>query len=102
MWPMAIGIIDMSCVFFCQYMTALTPSTGETENRPKVTLSAVAKYVSTLSSNTALILDMLVILRKLQKSLLHLTGGKKLTSLITTHWKHNRKKYVTFICNDPN
>jgi hypothetical protein len=50
-------------------MTALTPSTYESENRPKVTLSAVALYVSTLSSNTVLILNMLVILRKLKKFL---------------------------------
>jgi len=70
-------------------MTALKPSTCESENRPKVTLSAVAPYVSSLSSNTAIILDMLVVLRKIKKSLLHLNGRKKLTSLITSHWKHN-------------
>ena len=56
-------------------MTVLTPSTCESENWPKVTLYAATPYILNLSPQTALILDMLVILRELQKSLLHLTGG---------------------------
>jgi hypothetical protein len=64
-------------------MTALKPSTCESENRPKVTLSAVAPYVSSLSSNTTIILDMLVISRKIKKSLLHLNGRKKLLHCIS-------------------
>jgi hypothetical protein len=83
-------------------MTALAPSTCESEDTSKVTLSAVALNVSTLSSNTALVLDMLVILRKLKKPLLHLNGQKKLISVIIFQWKHHRKKYITFICSDPN
>jgi hypothetical protein len=83
-------------------MTALTPSTYETENRPKVTPSAVPPFVSTPSSNTALILDMLVILRKLQKSLLYLTGGIKINIPYYNLLEISQKKNVTFICNDLN